>query len=56
MNRIAFIGELTKGYETVIDIGSDHGLVLKYALDHKYIKHAVASDINKGPLNHAKKI
>lgn len=55
MNRIAFIGELTKGYETVIDIGSDHGLVLKYALDHKYIKHAVASDINKGPLNHAKK-
>src|SRR5690554_2605591 len=55
MNRIAFIGELTKGYETVIDIGSDHGLVLKYALDHKYIKHAVASDVNQGPLNHAKK-
>lgn len=55
MNRIAFIGELTKGYDTVIDIGSDHGLVLKYALEHKYIKHAVASDINEGPLNHAKK-
>lgn len=54
MNRIQFIASLTKGYDTVLDIGSDHGLVLKHALDQKYIKYGLASDIHKGPLNHAK--
>ena len=55
MSRISFIAKLTKGYDTVIDIGSDHGLVLKYALDNNFIKHAIASDINEGPLNRARK-
>lgn len=54
MNRIQFIASLLQGYDIAIDIGSDHGLVLKYALDNNYIKHAVASDLNEGPLNHAK--
>jgi tRNA (adenine22-N1)-methyltransferase len=55
MNRIAFIASLTKGYDTVLDIGCDHGFVLKHALDNNYIKHGIASDINEGPLSHAKK-
>lgn len=29
MKRIPFIASLTKGYNTVLDIGTDHGLVLK---------------------------
>lgn len=55
MKRLDFIVELTKGYDTVIDIGSDHGLVLKKAFDKGYIKKGLATDINIGPLNSAKK-
>ena len=54
MNRIDLIVSLTKGYDTVLDIGTDHGLVLKKALDLGYIKKGIASDINKEPLNQAK--
>ncbi|WP_084301046.1 tRNA (adenine(22)-N(1))-methyltransferase [Acholeplasma equifetale] len=55
MNRIEFIAELTKGYDVVLDIGSDHGLVLKYAFDKGYIKKGMASDINPNPLKAAQK-
>ncbi|WP_025725209.1 tRNA (adenine(22)-N(1))-methyltransferase [Acholeplasma granularum] len=55
MNRIDFITSLLKGYDTVLDIGADHGLVIKKAIDLGYIKNGIAADINKGPLNHAKK-
>src|SRR5690554_4367944 len=54
MKRIDFIVELIKGYDTVADIGSDHGLVLKKALDLGYIKKGIASDIKQGPLDEAK--
>lgn len=53
-NRILHIASLTKGYNTVIDIGSDHGLVLKKAFDLGFIKKGIATDINEGPLNQAK--
>lgn len=56
MNCIVFIGEFIKGYEIVIDIGSDYGFVLKYVLDYKYIKYVVVFDINKGLFNYIKKI
>lgn len=55
MNRIDFIASLTKGFDKVIDIGSDHGLVLKKAIDQNFIKEGIATDLNIGPLNHAKK-
>lgn len=55
MKRIDFIAELAKGYDTVIDIGSDHGLVLKKAIDNGYVKQGLATDIQIGPLNAAKK-
>lgn len=52
--RIDFLAELTKGYDTVLDIGTDHGLVLKKAFEKGYIKKAIASDLREEPLNQAK--
>jgi tRNA (adenine22-N1)-methyltransferase len=52
--RIAYLAELCKGYETVLDIGTDHGFVLKQAFDKHYIKHGIASDLREMPLRQAK--
>lgn len=51
--RIDFLASLTKGYNTLLDIGSDHGLTIKKALEKKYIKNAIATDINPKSLNKA---
>ncbi|MFA5470493.1 MAG: class I SAM-dependent methyltransferase [Acholeplasmataceae bacterium] len=53
--RIKFLAELTKGYDHVLDIGTDHGLVLLEAFKKGYIKKAIASDLREEPLNQAKK-
>lgn len=53
--RIKFISELTKGYDRVLDIGTDHGLVLLEAFKKGYIKSAIASDLREEPLNQARK-
>lgn len=53
-NRLKFISSLLKGYNTVLDIGTDHGLVLKYAFDMGYIKNGIASDLREKPLISAK--
>lgn len=53
-NRIDALVEQTKGINTLLDIGCDHGLVLKKALDENYIKVGIAADINKKPLASAK--
>ncbi|MDV3196181.1 MAG: tRNA (adenine(22)-N(1))-methyltransferase TrmK [Candidatus Phytoplasma stylosanthis] len=55
MKRIDFIVSLIKGFDIVLDIGADHGLVLKKALDLKYIKKGIASDNKIEPLERAKK-
>lgn len=55
MKRIDFIVSLIKGYDIVLDIGTDHGLILKKAFDLKYIKKGIATDIRIEPLNNAKK-
>ncbi len=52
--RIHLLASLTKGYDRVLDIGTDHGLVLKRAFDLGHIKQAIASDIGEKPLNQAK--
>lgn len=54
-NRIDALVESIKGYHTVLDIGTDHGFVLKYALDKHYIKKGIAADIAALPLENAKK-
>lgn len=51
MKRIDFIASLLQGYEVAMDIGSDHGLVLKEALEQGYIKRGIATDNKVGPLN-----
>jgi tRNA (adenine22-N1)-methyltransferase len=53
--RIAFLAELTKGYHTASDIGSDHGYVLLEALQKGYIKKGIASDLRVEPLLQAEK-
>ncbi|AYJ01131.1 SAM-dependent methyltransferase [Candidatus Phytoplasma ziziphi] len=53
MKRLLFIASLLKGYNIVIDIGTDHGLVLKKALDLKYIKKGIACDNKIKPLQKA---
>lgn len=53
--RIKFLSELTQGYHRVLDIGTDHGLVLLDAFKKGYIKSAIASDLREEPLNSAKK-
>ncbi|WP_244835194.1 class I SAM-dependent methyltransferase [Clostridium sp. BJN0001] len=40
--------------ETIIDVGTDHGYIPIYLLKKNIIKHAVASDINEGPLKKAR--
>ncbi len=52
--RIKFLASLTKGYDRILDIGTDHGLVLLEAFKHQYIKSAIASDLRQEPLNQAK--
>ncbi|MDO9629873.1 MAG: class I SAM-dependent methyltransferase [Acholeplasmataceae bacterium] len=51
--RILFLAELTKGYHTVLDIGTDHGLVLERAFELGYIKEGIASDLREKPLKSA---
>ena len=54
MKRIELLSGLLKGYDTVADIGSDHGYVLKYAFDNNYIKYGIVGEIAEGPLQNAK--
>lgn len=51
--RIKTIAKMTKGADTLLDIGTDHGFVIIEALKSGYIKNAIATDINKGPLKRA---
>lgn len=53
--RIEFLSELTKGFDTVLDIGTDHGFVLERAFQKNYIKQGLAADLRVEPLNQAKK-
>lgn len=51
--RIKTIAKMTKGANTLLDIGTDHGFVIIEALKSGYIKKAIATDINEGPLKRA---
>lgn len=51
--RIAFLASLLKGYQVAVDIGTDHGYVLKEAFDQGFIKRAIASDLREKPLTSA---
>lgn len=53
--RLNKIAESIRGYESVADIGSDHAYLPIYLIKEGIVKKAVASDINKGPVETAKK-
>lgn len=51
--RLQQVASLVR-YETVADIGTDHGYVPIYLYQQGRIKKAIACDINKGPLEKAR--
>lgn len=53
-NRLKEIANfVTRGY-TLADIGTDHGYVPIYLVEHNDIPHAIAMDVKNGPLEKAK--
>lgn len=54
-NRLIEISKLTKGFNTLLDVGSDHGWLPIYAIKNNFVCKAIASDINEKPLLNAKK-
>jgi len=53
MNRLELISKLTNGYNTIADIGTDHGYVCIEAVKKYGVSKAYACDVNQGPLNNA---
>ncbi len=52
--RIYTLASLASGYDSIADIGCDHGYTVKMALEKFGIKYAYAIDINEKPLEKAK--
>lgn len=48
--RIRFLASLVENHTCLLDIGCDHGLLIKCAFDSNYIKRAIASDLREQPL------
>ena len=55
-HRLTKLADNVFPYRNIIDIGTDHALVPIYLLINKMIDNAIATDINIGPLNEAKKM
>lgn len=53
--RLKLISNLVTGVDTMVDVGTDHGYVPIDLLKNNKIKFAIASDINKGPVEKARK-
>lgn len=54
-NRLLKIASLVDNDVKIADIGTDHGYIPVYLLNQNKIKYAILGDINKGPLENAKK-
>lgn len=53
--RLKRVSEVIGSCNTLADIGSDHGYLPVYMLKNEKIKYAVITDMNKGPLENAKR-
>lgn len=53
--RLKAIVSMMEQCDNIIDVGTDHGYVPIYLVENGIIKSAIASDINKGPVEKAKK-
>lgn len=54
-DRLLKIASLVDEGKKVADIGTDHGYIPVYLLKNKKIDFAILADVNKGPLENAKK-
>lgn len=52
--RMQAIADYIIATDTVVDVGTDHGFLPIYLVENKICKHAIAMDINQGPLERAK--
>lgn len=53
--RLKTIANMIEECTSVVDVGTDHGYVPIYLVKNEVIKSAIASDVNKGPVEKAKK-
>ena len=53
--RLKAIASMIEKCDSVIDVGTDHGYIPIYLVQKGIIRRAIASDINKGPVEKAKK-
>lgn len=53
--RLKLISDLVKDVDSVVDVGTDHGYVVIDLVKEGRVKKAIASDINKGPVERARK-
>lgn len=54
--RLMAVAELVRQGAVLADIGCDHGCLPVYLLQNDLIKHAVAGDINEGPLSSCRQL
>ncbi|MFT5871959.1 MAG: tRNA (adenine22-N1)-methyltransferase [Clostridium sp.] len=52
--RLKAIASMIEECNSIIDVGTDHGYVPIYLVKNGVIKNAIASDINRGPVEKAK--
>jgi len=53
--RLEKVSSFIEKNDVVCDVGTDHGYIPAYLVQNGIISRAVATDINEGPLNNAKK-
>lgn len=53
--RLKVIADYVKSNSTVADVGTDHGYIPVYLIENNISKRVIASDVNKGPLESARK-
>lgn len=52
--RLKFIADHIDKCKSIIDVGTDHGYIPIYAIKNNLCEKAIASDINKDPVNKAR--
>lgn len=53
--RLKLISDLVENVNSIVDVGTDHGYVVIDLINSGKLERAIASDINKGPVERAKK-
>ena len=54
-DRLLKIASLVGENKKIADIGTDHGYIPVYLLNNNKINYAILTDVNKGPLENARK-